>query len=235
MMLDHGALTPKANLRVKSTVAVEIATAQAFLKDRLSIGVGYRIAAVTNQQREYDVLELDSAGAGAPVRLLKSSGQDLRRSEDWGHGLDLGFLWFQQPGVRFGGSIRDVGMKLHGKLVVPNLCLGTAWAPKAIQNDGRRWRRFNLAVSMDNLLYDTLGYKPLSKFGIGIECTQVLVPGIFAVGTSAGLKGGYPTMLLSATIFASIQADLLTYAEETGFFTGDRENRIWMVRVGVGI
>lgn len=235
LMLDHGAITPKATMQTQSTVAVELATAQSFLDDRLSLGFGYRVAAVTSQSREYDVLELDSVGADAPLHLLSNSGSDLRRSQDWGHGFDLGVLWFQTPGLRFGGSIRDVGMKLDDKFVTPNLSLGAAWAPKVLQNNRWWWRRVNLAISLDDILYDTLGYKPLSKIDVGVECTQVLIPYVVTVGVSGGFKGGYPTMLLSTTLFSAIQADLLTYAEETGFFTGDRENRVWMARVGVGL
>lgn len=235
LTLDHGAIVPKATMSVQNTSAIELATAQSFLDDRLSLGFGYRIAAVSSRQRQYDLLELDSVGSDAPVHLLSNSGRDLLRTQDWGHGFDLGVLWFQTPQLRFGGSIRDVGMKLYDEFVTPNLSLGVAWAPPVLQSNRTWWRRINLAASVDDILHDTLTYKPLSKLNLGVECTQVAIPYVLTFGASGGLKGGYPTMLLSMTLFTSIQADLLTYAREAGYFTGDKEDRVWMARVGIGL
>ncbi len=235
LQLDHGSITPKASIDVTTTWAVEAATAQAFLDNRLSLGFGYRVVARSKESREYDVVELKSEGSSAPVKILRSTTSKLRKSSDWGHGFDLGALWFQTPALRLGGSFRDVGMKLDDQLVTPNLSLGAAWSPKVLQTNGTWSRRVNFGVALEDLLYDTLGYKPLSKFNFGFEASQTLVPKVLKMGISGGLKGGYPSFLVSTTLLRFLQLEFLTYAEETGYFTGDRESRIWMGRMGFGL
>jgi hypothetical protein len=233
--MDHGAITPKAMLKFRTLTAVEGGTARSFLDERLSLGVGYRIVAISSEQREYDIVDLRSKASDAPKRVLLNSAQDLRRTEDWGHGLDLGFLWFQTPGWRFGGSIRDLGMKLDQQFVTPNLTLGTSWAPKPFQRRGLWARKINFGVAMENILYDTLGYKPLSKLDFGAEWMQTVIPYLLTGRISVGIKGGYPTFLASGTLLKIFRGEFLTYSEETGYFTGDRENRLWMVRLGMGL
>lgn len=233
--MDHGAVTPKAIMKLTTTSAIEGGTARSFIDDRLSLGVGYRIVAVSSAEREYDLVKLRSAVSSAPVRLLLNTGSELRNTDDWGYGLDLGFLWFQTPGLRFAGSIQDLGMKLDQRFVVPDLTIGTAWAPKIFQNNGLWARKINFGVSMENMLYDTLGYKPLSKLDFGAEWMQTVIPYVLTGRISAGFKGGYPTFLISGTVFKVFRGELLTYGEETGYFTGDRENRVLMVRLGVSL
>ena len=235
LLLDRGAITPKAKLTLQTTSAIEAGTATAFLDDRLCLGVGYRIVAVSTEERQYDLVELRSNASDAPKRMVLNSLSDLRRSEDWGHGLDLGFLWFQTPGLRLGGSVRDLGMKIAGDWVTPNVTVGLAWAPEPFQRRDKWARKINFGVAYEDLLYDTLGYKPLSKLDVGAEWMQTVIPVVLVGRISAGLKGGYPTLLVSGTLMKIFRGEFLTYAEETGYFTGDRETRYWMVRLGIGI
>jgi hypothetical protein len=193
------------------------------------------VVAQSIQQRQYDALDLQNEGAESAYKLLRQSGTKLKDTETWGHGFDLGALWFQTPSLRFAGSVRDVGMRLEDHFVTPNLTLGTAWAPKVLQSNGIWSRRVNVGLAFDNVLYDTLGYKPLSKLNLGAEIQQTAIPWFLTVGLSAGLKGGYPTLGVSTTWFSSLRCDFLTYADETGYFTGDRPDRVWMGRVGVGL
>ncbi len=235
LQMDHGAITPKAMLKFRTVTAIEGGTARSFLDERLSLGIGYRIVAISTEEREYDLVELRSKASDAPMRVLLNSASDLRRTEDWGHGLDLGFLWFQTPGWRFGGSVRDLGMKLDQTFVTPNVTLGTSWAPKSFQRNDIWARKINFGLSMENILYDTLGYKPLSKLDFGAEWMQTVIPYLLTGRISAGFKGGYPTLLVSGVLLKIFRGEFLTYSEETGYFTGDRENRLWMVRLGVGL
>jgi hypothetical protein len=235
VQVDHGAVTPKVRIGFRTTTAIEAATARSFLADRLSLGVGYRVVAISIEEKEYDLTQLQDQITKAPSRLLLNSVSDLRRTEDWGHGLDLGFLWFQTPGLRFAGSVRDLGMKLDQKFVTPDLTVGAAWAPKALQRNDRWARKINFGLAYENALYDTLGYKPLSKIDIGAEWMQTIFPHILVGRLSVGIKGGYPTFLASGTLFSVFRGEFLTYGEETGYFTGDREDRVYMVRLGVGI
>lgn len=235
LLIDHGAITPKTQLRGLSTNAIEVATSQAFLDDRLSLGVGYRIAAISGQVAEYDLVELDSLGLDAAKSLVWKTEKGLLRTGDWGHGLDLGVLWFQNPSLRWGASVRDLGMKLGGGFVTPNLTLGLAWAPRALQSNQLFWRRVNLGFALEDILWDTLGYKPLSKIDFGAEFQALLVPKGLTVGLSGGFKGGYPTAMVSLLLLSAFKVEALTYAEETGWSTGDREDRRWVLRLGCGI
>lgn len=232
--LDRGALTPKAALELKSTSALEFATSRAFIDDRLSLGFGYRVLSVSRQSREYDVLQIKDSASNYANDLLKASSSDLRKSEEWGHGIDLGVLWYQKPGLRYGASLQNLGMKQGGQFMTPMLSVGMAWSPRFIQSN-RAWsRKMNFAMSLDNLLDDTLGYKPLSKLNLGGEYEMTFIPYVLVGRVSGGLMGGYPTFGASGTILTIFRGDFLTYAEEAGHFTGEKENRYWMVRAGVG-
>jgi len=233
--LDRGAIIPKAGLRLTSTVAAEGATSRAFFDDRLNLGIGYRVIARTDEFREYDVTELQSKAQDEAPKLVFKSLSNLRRSEDWGHGLDFGFIWFQRPGLRYAGSIQNVGMKLYGKFIKPDLALGMAWAPRPFQRNDMWGRKINFALSGTELLDDTLGYKPLSKLNVGAEWEQTVIPHVIVGRISVGLKGGYYTAGVSGTLLHVFKGDFLTYADEGGKFTGAQENRYYLVRVGIGL
>lgn len=235
VQIDRGALTPKAGVRLTSTIAAEAATSRSFLKDRLNLGFGYRIVARTDEFREYDVTELQDKGREGATRLLFQSLSNLRRSEDWGHGLDLGFLWFQTPGLRFAGTVQNVGMKFYRHFVTPDLAVGLAWAPRPFQRNDKWSRKINFGLSATELLEDTLGYKPLSKLNFGGEWEQTVIPHTLVGRVSVGVKGGYPTAGVSGTLLHVFRGEFLTYAEESGKFTGDEESRYYMVRLGIGL
>ena len=235
VQMDRGALTPKAAIRLTSTIAAEAATSRSFLRDRLNLGFGYRIVARTDETREYDVMDLESEGEKGTREMLRHSLSNIRRTEDWGHGLDFGILWFQTPGLRFAGAIQNVGMKFYGKFVTPDLATGIAWAPRPFQRNDKWSRKINFAFSATELLEDTLGYKPLSKLNVGAEWEQTVIPHTLVGRVSVGLKGGYPTAGVSGTILHTLRGEFLTYAEEGGKFTGDEEKRSYMVRFGIGI
>jgi hypothetical protein len=235
MHVDRGALTPKAGLRLTSIIAAEAATSRSFLQDRLNIGFGYRIVARTDEFREYDVTEIEDKGQEGATRLLFESLSNLRRSEDWGHGLDFGVIWFQTPGLRFAGTIQNVGMKFYHEFVTPDLAVGMAWAPKRFQRNDKWSRKINFGLSATKLLDDTLGYKPLSKLNFGAEWEQTVLPHILVGRVSVGAKGGYPTAGVSGTLLHVFRGEFLTYAEEGGKFTGQTENRFYMVRLGLGL
>lgn len=235
LQIDRGALTPKAGIRLSSTIAAEAATSRSFIDERLNLGFGYRIVARTDEFREYDITELQTEGEKGATRMLLKSLSNIRRSEDWGHGMDFGLIWFQTPGLRYGAAIQNVGMKFYGKFVTPDLSAGLAWAPRPFQRNDKWSRKINFAMSATELLEDTLGYKPLSKINVGAEWEQTVIPHTIVGRVSVGLKGGYPTAGVSGMLLHFLKGEFLTYAEEGGKFTGDKENRYYMVRAGIGL
>ncbi len=235
LQIDRGALTPKAGIRLTSTIAAEAATSRSFIDDRLNLGFGYRIVAKTDETREYDVTQLQDEGQKGATRMVFKSLSNIRRSEDWGHGLDFGFIWFQSPGLRYGGAIQNVGMKLYDRFQTPDLSLGLAWAPRRFQRNDKWSRKINFALSTTELLEDTLGYKPLSKLNFGAEWEQTVIPHVIVGRISAGVKGGYYTAGVSGTLVHLFRGEFLTYADEGGKFTGAVENRYYMFRIGIGL
>jgi hypothetical protein len=214
---------------------LELATSRSFIDDRLSLGITYRIVSTSSESKEYDVTELQKEGQSGAEDLLRSSASNLRRSEDWGHGMDFGFLWFQTPGLRYGGSVQNLGMKLGHRFVTPIANLGMAWAPWILQSNKLWSRKANIALSVNDIFNDTLGFKPLSKIGMGAEYEMTFIPHVLVGRLSGGFMGGYPTGGVSGTLFSFLRGDFITYAEEAGHFTGQMENRYWMARVGIGL
>ena len=173
ILFDHGAIMPSFEVALRNTQAVEFATARAFMDDRLSLGVGYRIAVVTESRQAIGLTEIqDGSFTNRATDIGDSTFKQLLRTGDWGHGLDFGVLWFQTPGLRFGGVIQNVGMKLQQDFVTPNLAVGTAWAPMLFQRNDKWGRKINFSAGLDDMLGDENGYKPLSKIGFGAEWMQ---------------------------------------------------------------
>jgi hypothetical protein len=78
---------------------------------------------------------------------------------------------------------------------------------------------------------------------MGIEVEQVLlaIPNIFWSGArfltgrmAVGFKGGYPTFGIGAEILRIFHLDFATWADEGGAFTGQKEERYYLVQVGLG-
>lgn len=235
LLFDHGAIMPSFEVALRSTQAIELATARSFVDDRLSLGVGYRIAVITESRQSIELTDVqDGKFTDRATDIGDSTFRQLLRTGDWGHGLDFGFLWFQTPGLRFGGAIQNVGMKIRDDFVTPNLAFGTAWAPKIFQRNDKWGRKINFTAGMDDLISDGNGYKPLSKIGFGAEWMQTVIPKILAGRISGGFRGGYPTAGVYGELFRFLHCEFLTYSDEIGATTGSVEQRYWLLKFGAG-
>lgn len=235
VQFDHGVILPSVEIGLQTIQAVELATSRTFLDDRLSLGVGYRVATVVEQTRYIGVEEVQSGEFSTAAKEVgDSTFRKLIRTDDWGHGLDFGALWFQTPSLRYGAAIQNVGMKLRGDFVTPNLSVGTAWSPKRFQRSDKWGRKINFAMSLDELLDDENGYKPLSKIGMGMEWTQTVIPYVLSGRLAVGLKGGYPTAGIQGELFRFLHCEALTYSDELGSSTGAIEQRYWLLKFGGG-
>lgn len=235
ILFDHGAIMPSFEVGMRTTFALEAATARSFLDDRLSLGVGYRVAAISESKQPIGLTEVeDGSFTKSASNVGDSTYRQVLRTGDWGHGLDFGMLWYQTPGLRYGGAIQNVGMKIRKEFVTPNLALGVAWAPKKFQRNDKWGRRINFAAGLDNLLDDENSYKPLSKIGFGAEWTQTVLPKILSGRLSAGVRGGYPTAGIQGELFRFLQCEMVTYSDELGTTTGSVEQRYWLIKFGAG-
>ncbi len=238
---DVGVLLPQAGLAyLQLDVVGQVAGATSFLDHRLSVGVGYRMAKrerVGNIQ--VAVTDLQNQGRQQLTDALQDTlNQKLSQLTDLGsigHGIDLGALWQQTQWLRFGGAIQNLGMVLNHQWITPTLTVGLAMTPVIFQKNTIWERKVNFALDLEDLLDADRNYKPLSKINVGAEWEQTLIPWVLRGRLAVGLKGGYMTAGLGGTLFSIFTYEFATWADEAGYYTGQIEDRYYVMKFGVGI
>jgi hypothetical protein len=219
---------------------LQLAAARSFMSDRLALGGGYRLA---NRQvvERYEIsagrLADDEGREEVQEEMQDSAFSKLKNLGDpttYGHGLDFGALWQQTPWLRFGGAIQNFGMVLDGELVTPELTVGAAVSVPQLSAGGRFARKVNLAFDFEDLLNDDNNYKPLSKINFGAEVEQYGW-GFISMRLAGGFKGGYWSAGTGVSLFSAVHIDAVSYAEEKGYYTGQVEDRMYAVQVGIGM
>jgi hypothetical protein len=219
---------------------LQVAAARGFMSERLAIGGGYRLAnRQTIERYELDAGRLGSEAGQEEVQdevidTAMGKFSNLTDLGSWGHGLDLGVLWQQTPWLRFGGAIQNFGMVLDGEFVTPELTVGAAVAVPMLSSSGIFARKVNVAVDIEDILNDDRNYKPLSKLNFGAEVEQHGW-GFVSMRVAGGFKGGYWTAGLGLSLFSAIHIDAVSYAEEGGYYTGQIEDRLYAVQLGLGL
>ena len=93
-----------------------------------------------------------------------------------------------------------------------------------------------------DIVNSTNNYKPLSHINFGFEVEQNLIawPGYYygvralALRLSGGFKGGYPAGGIALEVLQFFTLEFATWAEELGYYTGQDEQRIYMVELSLG-
>ena len=239
---DVGVLLPQAGIEsITLDIVGQIAGAYSYLDDRLSVGLGYRLAKreeVGNFQVALTDLSSKSGRKSVQAAIQDTVDEKLREMGDLstlGHALDAGVLWQQTPDVRFGASIQNLFMVLNHQAVTPDLTMGVAYSPMILENNGRWKRKINFALDYEDALNSDRNYKPINKIDMGAEWEQTLIPWVLKGRLSLGLKGGYPTAGLGGTLFTIFHYEAATWAEEGGYYTGQLEDRYYVMNFGVGI
>lgn len=239
---DVGVLLPQAGIEsISLDIVGQIAGAYSYLDDRLSVGLGYRLAK-REQMGSFQVALTDLSNQDGR-KTVQEAIQDtvdekLRELGDLstlGHAIDAGVLWQQTRDVRFGASIQNLFMILNHKAVTPKLTMGAAYSPMFLENNGRWKRKINFAMDYEDALNNDRNYKPLSKINMGAEWEQVLIPWVLKGRLAMGMKGGYLTAGLGGTLFTIFHYEAATWAEEGGYYTGQLEERYYVMKFGVGI
>ncbi len=233
--LDVGVILPQAGFeRIQADVAGEIGLAHSFMHDRLAIGVAYRMArrvVIKNVQISLadipNINDIVQDTVEARLELL----QDVSRI---GHGFDFGVLWQQTRELRFGAVLQNAFMKLNNEAVIPELTMGLVYSPRILQNNFRWKRKINFALDYEDALNDERGYKWTSKINAGMEWEQTLIPYIIKGRLSGGVKGGYPTFGVGGTLFTLLHFEFATWADEIGYYTGQQEDRYYVMNFGIG-
>jgi hypothetical protein len=125
-------------------------------------------------------------------------------------------------------------MKLNNEKITPKISFGVCYSPRIFQNN-RRWKRkINFAMDVEDILDKERNYKILSKLNFGGEWEQTVIPYILKGRVSLGAKGGYPTAGLGGTLFTVFHYEFATWAEEGGYYTGQKEDRYYVMNFGIG-
>ena len=239
---DVGVLLPQAGIDfIQVDVVGQIAGATSYFDDRLSVGLGYRMAK-REHMGNFQVALTDMYSKDG----RKSVQEDIQDSVDEklshladlgsiGHGIDAGAIWQHNPNLRYGVSAQNVGMVLNHDMVTPKLSMGVAYSPMRLQGNGRWKRKVNFAMDLEDLLDNDRNYKPLNKVNMGAEWEQTLIPWVLKGRLALGLKGGYPTAGLGGTLMTVFHYEFATWAEEGGYYTGQIEDRYYVMKFGVGL
>jgi hypothetical protein len=218
---------------------IQVAAARSFMKEKLAVGIGYRL--VNRQQiRELEItaeqVSSDSARNQLQDDLIDSALTKMRNLSDlgaYGHGFDVGALYQYRPWLRFGGAVQNIGLYLDHELATPKVTVGVAITPPLLSSGGIFARKVNIAVDYEDLLNSQRNYKPLSKLNFGAEVEQYGWR-FFSVRVAGGFKGGYWTAGGGVSLFDFIHVDASSWAEEGGYYTGQVEERLFAVNLGLG-
>ncbi len=239
---DVGVLLPQAGVDyIQLDIVGQIAAATSYFDDRLSVGLGYRLAKreeMGNFQVALTDLSNNSGRKTVQQAIQDSVDQKLGELGDLGtlgHAVDAGVLWQQTPDIRFGAAVQNLFMILNHEPVTPDLSVGVAYSPMRLESNGRWKRKINFAMDFQDLLNNDRNYKPLNKVNVGAEWEQTLIPWVLKGRLSVGMKGGYPTAGLGGTLFTIFHYEAATWAEEGGYYTGQLEERYYVMKFGVGI
>jgi hypothetical protein len=239
---DVGVLLPQAGIQfLQLDIVGQIAAATSYFDDRLSVGLGYRMAKRAEMgsfQLALTDLSSDNGRKNIQKTVQDSVDQKLKEFSDIGsigHAVDAGVLWQQTPSIRFGAAVQNLFMSLNHQSITPLMTVGVAYAPMLLENNGRWKRKINFALDYEDLLNNDRNYKPLSKINMGAEWEQTLIPWVLKGRLSVGMKGGYPTAGLGGNLFTIFHYEFATWAEEDGYYTGQLEDRYYVMKFGVGI
>ncbi|MDB5050144.1 MAG: hypothetical protein JWO30_3215 [Fibrobacteres bacterium] len=239
---DVGVLLPQAGVEfIQLDIVGQIAAATSYFDDRLSVGLGYRLAKRERMENfQVALTDLSNNSGRKTVQEAIQDSVDEKLSEfgdlgTLGHAIDAGVMWQQTADIRFGAAVQNLFMVLNHQSVTPDFTVGVAYSPMRLENNGRWKRKINFAMDLEDLLNNDRNYKPLNKVNMGAEWEQTLIPWVLKGRLSVGMKGGYPTAGLGGTLFTIFHYEAATWAEEAGYYTGQLEDRYYVMKFGVGI
>ncbi len=233
--IDAGIVLPQAGIeQITVEAAGQIGIARSFLHERLAVGIEYRMA------RRESIQNVQLAVGDIPniqniiQDTIENRAKNIVDLSLVGHGMDIGFLWQQTRSIRVGGVAQNLFMKLNNQTITPELTLGVCYSPMFMQNNFRWKRKINFALDLEDIINKDRGWLPASKVNFGAEWEQTLIPYILKGRLSGGFKGGYYTAGLGGSLFTLLHLELATWADEGGYYTGQKEDRYYVLKFGMG-
>ena len=221
----------------------QLGGAYEIIPNKLSVGLGgklvkrHKVRMITiglaNYSTVMDTLE----------NQLNNATDDFFDSKTFSFGMDMGVLYQYNREVRFGASLRDIYFKsLAGETLIPNFTIGANYSPKFMNSNTGFGRKFNIAMDFADMFNADRNYKFFSHLNFGFELEQTLaaIPGLnneirfISLRLAGGFRGGYPSAGIGIEVFRFFSFEAATWGEERGYYTGQDENRIYMVQASIG-
>lgn len=243
--VDGGIIVPFIGI---DTVYVDMVAQMAFAFspiENVSVGIGYK-AAQRAYVNEFEVSALDMTAVQDSLEdQLRETQDNVTDPTTIGHALEFGGLYQINREVRAGASLRNLFLNQLGEeTITPDLTMGIAASPRSLQRNTAFARKVNFACDYADMLNNDRNYKFFSHLNFGIEIEQVLlaVPVIsfwdmraLKARTGAGFKGGYWTASGALEVMRVLEVEIASWAEEGGYYTGQKEDRSYMLQVSIGL
>ncbi|MCQ2055195.1 MAG: conjugal transfer protein TraF [Fibrobacter sp.] len=213
------------------------------ITDNISVGAGLKAA----KREKVRMITVDVMNYNAVKDTLEDRYHDITddvfNGSTISFGMDLGVLYQLTREVRLGASLNDIYFKeLAGDKITPNFSVGVNYSPKFFNRNTAYARKFNVAFDYANAFFSERNYKPFSHMNFGMEVEQTLLawPGLnneiraLSLRLSGGFKGGYPSAGVGLELLRFITLEFATWSEELGYYTGQDEERIYMVQASLG-
>ena len=241
--LDRGIILPYMAIDTFYVDGVAQAGIAYGFTDRFSVGIGGKIV----KRQKVDMITMDIVNYNSLQDTLEDRYHDatdhLFDFSSISAGIDIGVLYQLTREVRLGASLNDIYFKeLAGDRIIPNFTMGVNYSPRFFNKNSAYARKFNIACDYANMFYSENNYLPLSHVNFGVEVEQTLLawPGYnnelrgLAVRLAGGFRGGYPTAGVGVELLRVFTLDLVTWAEELGYYTGQDEERVYMAQISLG-
>ena len=221
----------------------QIGGAYEIIPNQLSVGLGGKLA----KRHKVNMITIGLANYSTIMdtldNQLDNATDDFFDSKTFSFGIDMGVLYQYSREVRFGASLRDIYFKqLAGETLIPNFTIGANYSPKFMNSNTGFGRKCNVAVDFADMFNCDRNYKFFSHLNFGFELEQTLlaIPGLnnevrfLVLRLAGGFRGGYPTAGVGVEVLRFFSFDFATWGEERGYYTGQDENRIYMVQASIG-
>jgi hypothetical protein len=221
-MLDKGIYVPSASARVRTDFVAKIAGAiQPY--PGLSIGLSPTVATYNTFEQSISIQEYATAADTLQARLNSEKEKIYRPG--FGFGLTAGALYDIVPTeLRVGAVMYNLFLSMDHDRVPVTYSVGLAYLPAVLRKQGML-KYMNFAIDIQDVMADKAF---LGKVNMGAEMNLTLAQ------LRGGFKGGYPTFGLVANLFI-VQFEFTSWAEEAGLYTGQLEDRHYLMGIRLGI
>ncbi len=242
--IDAGLILPYVVVDTFVIDAVaQMGGAYEIIPNQLSVGLGGKLV----KRHKTNMVTIGLANYNTIADTLKEQlgdgTDDFFDSKTFSLGIDLGVLYQFNREIRFGASLRDIYFKsLAGETLVPNFTIGANYSPKFMNSNTGFGRKFNVAVDFTDMFNNDRNYKFFTHLNFGFEIEQNIAafPGLnneirfLVLRLAGGFRGGYPSAGIGIEFLRFFSVEAATWGEERGYYTGQDENRIYMVQASIG-